>query len=217
MRLPMDRVGIITIDGPGGSGKSTVAARVAERLGYAHLDSGAAYRALTCWAMEQGRWDAVDLAGLVGGGPLSLARGRVVLQGRDLTQAIRTPEVSAQVYRVADLPLVRQAVNGFLRDLAASRPSVAEGRDMGTEAFPEAPLKVYLDAHPEARARRRAGQGTGETPEALAERVRREIGRKVGGLRPAADALEIDATDLTPEAVVTRILAAAAERGLAHV
>ena len=212
----MGKAAVITIDGPGGSGKSTVAARVAERLGYAHLDSGALYRALTCWALEQARWDADDLAGLVRDGALTMTWGRVVLHDRDLTKAIRTPEISAQVYRVADLPLVRKAVNAFLRDLAARRPSVAEGRDMGTGAFPEAPLKVYLDAHPEERARRRAGQGTGETPEALAERVRRERDRKVGGLRPAADALQIDATDLTPEAVVDRILAAAAERGLAH-
>jgi cytidylate kinase len=212
----VDKAGIITIDGPGGSGKSTVAAQVAARLGYAHLDSGALYRALTCWAMAHAKWDEPELAGLVRDGVLAMTWGRVSIHDRDLTKAIRTPEVSAQVYRVADLPLVRKAVNAFLRDLAARRPSVAEGRDMGTEAFPEAPLKVYLDAHPEARARRRAGQGTGETPEALAERVQREIGRKVGGLRPAEDALEIDATDLTPEAVVTRILAVAAERGLVH-
>ncbi len=212
----MAKAGIITIDGPGGSGKSTVAAKVAARLGYAHLDSGAAYRALACWAMARDTWDAAELAALVGGGALSLGAGGVALEGRDLTQAIRTPEVSAQVYRVADLPPVRAAVNAFLRGLAARRPSVAEGRDMGTEAFPEAPLKVYLDAHPEERARRRAGQGTGETPEALAERVQRERDRKVGGLRPATDALQIDATDLGPEAVVERILAAAAERGLAH-
>ncbi len=212
----MNQAGIITIDGPGGSGKSTVAARVAEQLGYAHLDSGAVYRALTSWAIAQGRWDEAELAGLVQDGSLAMTWGKVVLHERDLTKAIRTPEVSAQVYRVADMPRVRKAVNAFLRDLAARRPSVAEGRDMGTEAFPEAPLKVYLDAHPEERARRRANQGTGETPEALAERVRRELGRKVGGLRPAADALEIDATDLTPEAVVERILVAAADRGLGH-
>ena len=205
---------VITIDGPGGSGKSTVARLVAERLGWALLDSGAVYRALTCWGRETGSWDPEALASLLEDGSLDLSWGRVTLHEKDLSKAIREPAVTAEVWRVADLPGVRKAVNRFLRDLAERRPTVAEGRDMGTEAFPKAPLKIYLDASPEARALRRRLQGEGETPEALAERVRREKERTVGGLKAARDAVHIDATHIPAAAVVERILAAARERDL---
>ena len=107
-------------------------------------------------------------------------------------------------------------VNAFLAALVSRGPAVAEGRDMGTGAFPGAPLKVFLDAHPEARARRRERQGEGETAEALAERVRRERERKVGGLKAAPDAVHVDATHISAEAVVELILAEARKRGLAR-
>lgn len=205
---------VITIDGPGGSGKSTVARGVAERLGWALLDSGAVYRALTCWGRQTGCWDPGTLVALLEDGELEMGWGKVTLHGKDLSKAIREPSVTAEVWRVADLPEVRKAVNAFLRDLAEKRPTVAEGRDMGTEAFPKARLKVYLDASPEARAHRRGLQGEGETPEALADRVRRERERKVGGLKAAPDALHIDATHIPATEVIERIVQAARERGL---
>lgn len=204
---------VITVDGPGGSGKSTVSSRVAAALGWSHLDSGALYRALACRALRDGDWDAATLAARVTGGSLRLDAGRVLLDGEDLSQPIRAPEVSAQVYRVADLPGVRAAINAYLHGRALAGPVVAEGRDMGTGAFPDAALKVFLDADPQVRALRRGAQGT-ETPEALAERVRRERERAVGGLKAAPDAFHVDATHLTVEEVVARILAEAAARGL---
>lgn len=207
---------VITIDGPGGSGKSTVAGRLAERLGFAHLDSGAIYRALTCWVLERGRLDEAELLRLLEDGSLTMTWGKVSLHDKDLSKAIRQPEVTSQVFRVADLPEVRKAVNSFLRDLAKRRSTVAEGRDMGTEAFPDAALKVFLDAHPEERARRRGAQGEGETPEALAERVHRERARPVGGLKPAPDAFHIDATHIPADEVVDRIVAEARRLGLVH-
>lgn len=209
MAPPMPHV--IAIDGPGGSGKSTVAGRLAARLGWAHLDSGALYRALVCWALERRAWDAAELAGLVTDGALDCRWGRVVLHEKDLAKAIRSAEVTREVWRVADMPAVRKAINAYLRDLAGRRSSVAEGRDMGTAAFPKAPLKVFLDAHPDERARRRTGT---ESPADLAERSERDQTRKVGRLLPAPDAVVIDTTGIPAGEVVARILAEAEARGL---
>ncbi len=205
---------VITLDGPGGSGKSTVASLLARRLGWRHLDSGAVYRALTCWAMGSGAFSAPALVALLQEGRLVLEdAGRVQVDGQDLSAAIRTPAVSAEVWRVADLTAVRAAVNAHLRRLVEAHPSVAEGRDMG-QAFPDAVLKIYLDAHPEERARRRGVQGTGETAEALAARVEKDLRRTVGGLQAVPDAVHIDCTALPPQGVVDRILAEAAPRGV---
>ena len=205
---------VIAIDGPGGSGKSTVASLVARRLGWRHLDSGAVYRALTAWAMEGGGFEAPGLVSLLEKDRLDLQDGgKVAVDGKDLSAAIRTPAVTAEVYLVADLTAVRAAVNAFLHRLVAVRPAVAEGRDMGT-AFPDAVLKVFLDAHPEERARRRGVQGTGESPEALAERVARDLKRAVGGLKAAPDAFHVDCTHIRAEEVVRLILAEAARRGV---
>jgi len=210
---------VIAIDGPGGSGKSTVASLLARKLLWRHLDSGAVYRALTAWAMDSGAFASPELAAVLEQGRLELLDGgRVKVDGRDLSTAIRTPAVTAEVYRVADLPVVRAAVNTHLRALAAVHPAVAEGRDMGTAAFPDAVLKIYLDAHPEERARRRGNQGPGlaESPEALAERVARDLKRPVGALQAATDAFHVDCTAIPPEEVVRLVLAEAAKRGVRH-
>ena len=209
---------VIAIDGPGGSGKSTVASLLARRLRWRHLDSGAVYRALTAWAMamEGGAFSEPALVSLLQKGHLELLDGgRVTVEGRDLSAAIRTPVVTSEVWRVADMAGVRAAVNAYLRRLVSERPAVAEGRDMG-RAFPAAVLKVFLDAHPEERARRRGDQGTGESPQALAERVERDRRRPVGGLQAEPDAFHIDCTSIPPEEVVGLILAEAAKRGVPH-
>lgn len=211
---------VIAIDGPAGAGKSTVARAVAAELGFTYLDSGAMYRSVALAAREAGvdADDAAALGPLAAGLQIGFDGRRVLLGGRDVSGAIRTPEASADASRVSVHPVVRAAMVERQRQLIAAGRYVAEGRDIGTVVSPDAPLKVFLTASDEERARRRAAQ-TGEDVETVlaAQRARdaRDMGREHGALRAAADAVELDTTGLSLKEVVGRVVALARERGLA--
>ncbi|MCA8952896.1 MAG: (d)CMP kinase [Planctomycetes bacterium] len=214
----------MAIDGPSGAGKSTVARTLAERLGFAFLDTGAMYRAITWRFLERdcapaecaaepdhghGRMRAV-----LADTPLALRAGRVFVGDRDVTSHLRTREVESQVSAVSALPFVRAAMRELQRRIAAVGPTVAEGRDMGSVVFPRARWKVYLDAAPSERARRRSrdftdqGRAVGEA-EVLDEilvRDRLDSTRVDAPLRQSPDALYVDTTGLTIDDVVGRLL-----------
>jgi CMP/dCMP kinase len=210
---------VIAIDGPAGAGKSSVARALAERLGFTYLDSGAMYRCVALAALEAGADldDGTALGELAAGLAIVLGDGRVELGGRDVSAAIREPRVTEASSRVSVHPVVREAMIAEQRHLIAAGRYVAEGRDIGTVVSPEAPLKVFLTASSEERARRRAEQ-TGEDPAAVlaaqGERDARDEGREHSALRPAGDAVELDTTGLTLDQVVDRIEALAHDRGL---
>ena len=211
---------VIAIDGPAGAGKSTVARAVAERLGFTYLDSGAMYRCVALVALERGADpDDGEAMGEVARSSAIEPTGETIeLDGREVSAAIREPRVSEASSRVSIHPAVREAMVARQRELIAAGRYVAEGRDIGTVVSPEAPLKVFLTASPEERARRRATQ-TGEDAAAVlaaqSERDARDETREHSALRPAADAVEVDTTDLSLEQVVDRIEGLARERGLA--
>lgn len=211
---------VIAIDGPAGAGKSTVARGVARALGFTYLDSGAMYRCAALAALRAGAdaGDAAALGALARRLEIALAGDRVLLGGEDVSAAIRTPEVSVAASAVSVHPEVREAMVARQRELIAAGRYVAEGRDIGTVVSPDAPLKVFLTASGSERARRRAAE-TGEDPGAVAaaqaERDARDRERRHSPLRPAADAVEIDTTDLGAGQVVERVVALARERGLA--
>jgi cytidylate kinase len=210
---------VIAIDGPAGAGKSTIARALAERLGFTYLDSGAMYRCLALAALERGADldDEAAMSELARSLEIELDGDRVALDGRDVSAAIREPRVSEASSRASVHPAVREAMVARQRELIAADRYVAEGRDIGTVVSPEAPLKVFLTASPEERARRRAEQ-TGEDPDAVLaaqrERDTRDESREHSALRAADDAVEIDTTDLSLGEVVERIAALAHERGL---
>jgi CMP/dCMP kinase len=210
---------VIAIDGPAGAGKSTVARAVARTLGITYLDSGAMYRCVALAALRAGTTldDEAGLERLVRGLEIALADGRVLLEGEDVSEAIRAPEVAAAASRVSVHPEVREAIVERQRALIASGDYVAEGRDIGTVVSPDASLKVFLTATDAERARRRAAE-TGESPAevlaAHATRDARDRGREHGALRAADDAVEIDTTGLKIDDVVRRIAALARERGV---
>jgi CMP/dCMP kinase len=210
---------LIAIDGPAGAGKSTVARALAARLGVTYLDSGAMYRCVALAALRAGT-DVDDAAGLTGiaeGLELELGDGRVELDGEDVSDAIRTPEVTAAASRVSAHPGVRAAMVARQRGLIEAGDYVAEGRDIGTVVGPEAPLKVFLNASPAERARRRAAE-TGEHPrdvlDAQGARDERDESREHGPMRVADDAVEVDTTGLDADEVVERIAGLARQRGL---
>jgi cytidylate kinase len=196
---------IVAIDGPAGAGKSTVARAAADRLGFTYLDSGAMYRCVGLAVLETGGEPAaVADAAEIGIGE------RVLLDGRDVTEAIRAPEVSEAASRVAADPDVRAALVRKQRELMASGDWVAEGRDIGTVVAPEAELKVFLTASSQERARRRAQElgadlGTVEAEQAL--RDERDRTREHSPLAPAPGAVELDTTGLTVDEVVDRVAA----------
>jgi cytidylate kinase len=211
---------VIAIDGPAGAGKSTVARGVAGELGFTYLDSGAMYRCVALAGL-QGNADLDDgeaVGALAEGSEIDFDGQHVLLDGEDVSDEIRTPEVSAAASQISVHPRVREAMVARQRQLIALGNYVAEGRDIGTVVSPEAPLKVFLSASDEERARRRAAE-TGEDPEAVlaAQRQRdaRDTEREHGALRAAEDAVELDTTGLTRDEVVARVVALARERNLA--
>lgn len=210
---------VIAIDGPAGAGKSTVARALASKLGFTYLDSGAMYRCVALAALRRGAdlGDAGEMAGLARSISISLDGGRVELDGEDVGAEIREPAVTEASSRVSVHAGVREALVDRQRELIAAGRYVAEGRDIGTVVSPEAPLKVFLTAAPEERARRRAAQ-TGEDPNAVLaaqrERDERDRNREHSALRAADDAVEVDTTGLSQEQVVDRVAALARERGL---
>jgi cytidylate kinase len=202
---------VIAIDGPAGAGKSSVARAVADALGFAYLDSGAMYRVVALAALQQGASPA-SVAPTI---ELSLG-ARVLLDGRDVTAAIRTPEVSEAASRAAGDPAVRAAMVISQRRLLGAGDWVVEGRDIGTVVAPDAELKVFLTASAAERARRRAAE-LGADPDAVlaaqAVRDERDIGREHSPLAPASDAVVLDTTGLTLAEVVARVVALARAAG----
>jgi len=202
---------VVAIDGPAGAGKSTIARTVAEALGFTYLDSGAMYRAVALAAAQSGRPPAEIAASLrIGLGD------RITIDGRDVTDAIRTPAVSELASRVAANPAVREALVSEQRRMVSSGDWVVEGRDIGNVVVPAAAVKVFLTASPEERARRRATQTGAEVATVLAEqsaRDERDRTRAHSPLAPAAGAVLLDTTDLDAGEVAARILALAREAG----
>lgn len=210
---------VIAIDGPAGAGKSTVARAAAAALGFIYLDSGAMYRSLALAALdaEIDLGDGAALGRIALGLDLSLDGQRVELDGADVSERIRTPEVSEASSRVSVHPQVREAMVERQRRLIATANFVAEGRDIGTVVSPEAPLKIFLSASDSERARRRAaesGEPLSEVEAAVAARDARDRAREHGALRAADDAIEIDTTGLGVDEVVERVVELARSRGL---
>jgi cytidylate kinase len=199
---------VIAIDGPAGAGKSTVARALARRLGFTYLDSGALYRCVALVALAA---PAEEPARLARAARIELGE-RVLLDGRDVTEEIRTLEVSEMASRVASDPAVREALVALQRELVSRGDMVAEGRDIGTVVAPGAQLKVFLIADPAERARRRAaelGLDHGAVLEELRQRDQRDSEREHSPLRAARDAVRLDTTGLSVEQVVERIVALA--------
>lgn len=230
----MTAVPVIAIDGPSGVGKGTVAARLAEALGFSLLDSGALYRIVAHAALVEGidlddaaalaaraRTLRIEfLAGATGAGAAEPVSVR--LDGEDVSLAIRSDEAGQAASRVAAVPEVRAALLDQQRDAAVAPGLVADGRDMGTVVFPTAPLKIYLTASAEARAERRHKQlmekgvaaSLRDLFESIRERDARDMARSASPLKPADDALVLDTTDLDADAVYEVVLAQVRERGL---
>jgi cytidylate kinase len=212
---------VIAIDGPAGAGKSTVARGVAHALAITYLDSGAMYRTVALAAIREGADpdDREQLGALAGRIRIDLDDGRVLLDGEDVTDAIRTSEVSAAASRVSVHPEVREAMVSQQRTMIEAGDYVAEGRDIGTVVSPDSPLKIFLTASDEERARRRAAE-SGEDVEAVlaaqSARDARDREREHGALRPADDSVELDTTGLDVDHVVERVVELARERGLAR-
>jgi CMP/dCMP kinase len=210
---------VIAIDGPAGVGKSTVARAVAGRLGFTYLDSGAMYRCVALAALERGTdlGDGDAVGEVARSLAIALDGERVALGGRDVSAAIRDPRVTDASSLVSVHPPVREAMVAEQRRLIAAGRYVAEGRDIGTVVSPEAPLKVFLTASPEERARRRAeqtGEDLGAVLAAQRERDARDETREHSALRAAEDAVEIDTTGLSLDQVVEKITALSHDRGL---
>jgi cytidylate kinase len=216
------RTSVIAIDGPAASGKSSTAQMVADKLGFLHVDSGSLYRAATAAILRRqrdpSRWteDAV----LDAAKPVELRAARTsfypVLEGRSIEEEIRGPDVTRHVSRVAQMPRVREWVNGKVREAASSRNVVVDGRDMGTVVFPDAELKIFLVADSRERALRRLRQrGTPTSQELLDDetiRIKERDARDARQTVAAEDAITIDTTELTQDEQVAQIVALSKER-----
>jgi len=208
---------VIAIDGPSGAGKGTVARRVADRLGYRHVDTGAMYRAVAWAAVERGIAldDEAAVAALADRARIEVDATRVAIDGVDITAVIRTPVVDRAASLVARLPDVRAILVAQQRAMAGDGNLVMEGRDIGTVVFPEAPVKIYLDADPAERARRRAHDPAHQSGSfsvaavatALADRDASDRSRATSPLSMAADAVRLDTTRMTIAEAVARVLA----------
>jgi len=208
---------VVAIDGPVGSGKSAVARRVAARLGYVYLDTGAMYRAVGLLATEAGvpLDDEPAVLAAAAAAPLRFdGEGRLFAAQRDVSTDIRTLEMAAAASRVSELPGVRRVLVDEQRRLAGDAEIVMEGRDIGTNVFPDAAVKVFLTARPEVRAARRAAElreaggdvDDGRVLAALRERDKRDSTRAVAPLRRAADATEVDTSGMTLDEVVDAVV-----------
>jgi cytidylate kinase len=215
---------IVAIDGPSGAGKGTIAREVAARLKYRHVDTGAMYRAVA-WKAVQEQLELTDeqaIAALASRATIVVGDGVITVDGQDVRAAIRTPEIDAAAAAVARQPRVRQVLIAQQREMGAQGGVVMEGRDIGTVVFPDAQVKIYLDASPDERARRRAsdpahavGQGgtaVHDVASALAARDRSDSTRAVSPLAVAADAVVIDTTGVPIHEVVERVMALLQER-----
>ncbi len=206
---------VIAIDGPAGAGKSSVARGVAAALGFTYLDTGAMYRCVALASLRRSRPPG-ELAEQIS---LDLGR-RVLLDGEDVTEAIRAPEVSERASQVAADPAVRRAMVAEQRRIMAHGDWVADGRDIGTVVAPDAALKVFLTADPRERARRRAAEMGADPETVLAEQMirdERDRNRPESPLRAAEGAVQLDTTGLTLEQVVERVVALArSERAAAR-
>jgi cytidylate kinase len=209
---------VIAIDGPSGVGKGTVARALAAALGYRHVDTGAMYRAVA-WRAQQVGVDLDDeesVLGVARAAALDVDGSRVVIDGTDVSALIRTPDIDRATTRVARLPRVRAELVRRQRALAEEGPLVMEGRDIGTVVFPAAAVKIYLDASPEERARRRAHdpahtaaqtQDLAHIAEAMQRRDENDRTRQASPLSIAADATVVDTTALPAAQVVEQVLA----------
>jgi CMP/dCMP kinase len=205
---------LVAIDGPAGAGKSAVASALAGRLGFTYLNSGAMYRCVALLAIAS---PAREPAALAREALIELRGGRTILNGREVTEAIRTRDVSAAASRLAADRGVREALVAKQRELIAHGDWVAEGRDIGTVVAPSAELKVFLTASPRERARRRALELGADPKIVLAEQVlrdERDSTRADSPLKPAPGAITVDTTELSLDAVVARIAALARACGI---
>jgi len=221
--MPTAKRLIVAIDGPSGAGKGTVARGVAARLGYRHIDTGAMYRALA-WKAQREGVNLADEAAVAALGERAVfdLEGRVVIDGHDVTAAIRTPEIDRAATTVARLPAVRRVLVARQQRYGAGGGIVMEGRDIGTVVFPDADVKIYLDASPEERARRRASDPAhasskasqfSDVATALAERDRNDSTRAASPLATAPDATVVDTTGVPIGDVIDHVLALIGSRG----